>query len=171
MAPLDLSRLSGPDAVVALRSYPRRFRAAAVPVEGDPLVEEWSGRIGPEGTSALDTVVATANTWALLGRALHEVLVQDDPVLHAAVADPHERSWPLPPGTTVTDALDRLGDEADQLADAVERCKRDTRRYAKRQMTWIAHQFTLWPRIPSEALEVRTRVVMDLHAEARIGAE
>jgi tRNA dimethylallyltransferase len=35
------------------------------------------------------------------------------------------------------------------LADAVERCKRDTRRYAKRQMTWIAHQFTLWPRIPS----------------------
>ena len=57
------------------------------------------------------------------------------------------------------------------LADAVERCKRDTRRYAKRQMTWIAHQFTLWPRIPSEALEVRTRVVMDLHAEARIGAE
>lgn len=121
MAPLDLSRLSGPDAVVALRSYPRRFRAAAVPVEGDPLVEEWSGRIGPEGTSALDAIVATANTWALLGRALHEVLVQDDPVLHAAVADPHERSWPLPPGTTVTDALDRLGDEADQLADAVER--------------------------------------------------
>ena len=53
------------------------------------------------------------------------------------------------------------------LADAIERCKRDTRRYAKRQMTWIAHQFTLWPRIPSLALDVRTRVFADLHAEAQ----
>ncbi len=57
------------------------------------------------------------------------------------------------------------------LADALERCKRDTRRYAKRQMTWIAHQFTLWPRIPSLALDVRTRVLADLHAEARNRAE
>ena len=51
------------------------------------------------------------------------------------------------------------------LADAVDRCKRDTRRYAKRQMTWIAHQFTLWPRIPSEAPDVRTRVASDIWAE------
>lgn len=53
------------------------------------------------------------------------------------------------------------------LTDAVDRCKRDTRRYAKRQMTWIAHQFTLWPRIPSEALDVRTRVVSDIWAEGQ----
>ncbi len=53
------------------------------------------------------------------------------------------------------------------LPDAIERCKRDTRRYAKRQMTWIAHQFTLWPRIPSLALDIRTRVIADLHAEAQ----
>jgi len=51
------------------------------------------------------------------------------------------------------------------LADAVDRCKRDTRRYAKRQMTWIAHQFTLWPRIPSEDLPVRVRVISDIAAE------
>ncbi|MEQ1780920.1 MAG: tRNA (adenosine(37)-N6)-dimethylallyltransferase MiaA [Hyphomonadaceae bacterium] len=51
------------------------------------------------------------------------------------------------------------------LESAVERCKRDTRRYAKRQMTWIAHQFTLWPRIPSEAPDVRTRVASDIWAE------
>ena len=51
------------------------------------------------------------------------------------------------------------------LVDAVDRCKRDTRRYAKRQMTWIAHQFTLWPRIPSEAPDVRTRVASDIWAE------
>ncbi len=51
------------------------------------------------------------------------------------------------------------------LADAVDRCKRDTRRYAKRQMTWIAHQFTLWPRIPSEDLSVRARVISDIAGE------
>jgi tRNA dimethylallyltransferase len=51
------------------------------------------------------------------------------------------------------------------LAEAVERCKRDTRRYAKRQMTWIAHQFTQWPRVPSEALDLRTRVIADIYAE------
>src|SRR5262249_2289086 len=45
------------------------------------------------------------------------------------------------------------------LEDAVERCKRDTRRYAKRQMTWIAHQFTLWPRVPSLENDVRTKVI------------
>lgn len=53
------------------------------------------------------------------------------------------------------------------LEDAVERCKRDTRRYAKRQMTWIAHQFTLWPRIPSQDLAVRTRVITDIWAEGQ----
>jgi tRNA dimethylallyltransferase len=57
------------------------------------------------------------------------------------------------------------------LADALERCKRDTRRYAKRQMTWIAHQFTLWPRIPSLAVDIRTRVVSDLWAEVQNRAE
>lgn len=51
------------------------------------------------------------------------------------------------------------------LDAAVERCKRDTRRYAKRQITWIAHQFTLWPRIPSEDLQLRTRVISDIWGE------
>jgi tRNA dimethylallyltransferase len=51
------------------------------------------------------------------------------------------------------------------LADAVERCSRDTRRYAKRQMTWIAHQFTFWPRVPAMGTDVRVRVVAALHQE------
>ncbi len=46
------------------------------------------------------------------------------------------------------------------LEQAVERCKRDTRRYAKRQMTWIAHQFPFWPRVPSEDLNIRARVAV-----------
>ena len=51
------------------------------------------------------------------------------------------------------------------LSEAVERCKRDTRRYAKRQFTWIAHQFTLWTRIPSEKVEARSRVIAALWSE------
>ena len=56
------------------------------------------------------------------------------------------------------------------LADALERCKRDTRRYAKRQMTWITHQFTRWPRVPSMANDVRVRVVADIWNETAIAA-
>lgn len=55
------------------------------------------------------------------------------------------------------------------LESALDRCKRDTRRYAKRQMTWIAHQFTLWPRIPADALDLRTRVISDIWAETQLG--
>lgn len=55
------------------------------------------------------------------------------------------------------------------LAAAVERCKRDTRRYAKRQFTWIAHQFTLWTRVPSERLDVRARVIAAMWSEMRVG--
>ncbi len=54
------------------------------------------------------------------------------------------------------------------LQEALDRCKRDTRRYAKRQMTWIAHQFTLWPRLPSEDLQLRTRVISDIWAEGQL---
>jgi tRNA dimethylallyltransferase len=56
------------------------------------------------------------------------------------------------------------------LEDAIERCKRDTRRYAKRQMTWIAHQFTRWPRVPSEDLDVRARVIVAMHRDIDVEA-
>ncbi len=58
-----------------------------------------------------------------------------------------------------------LFDGRASMAEAVERCKRDTRRYAKRQMTWIANQFTGWARVPSEVLDVRTRVITALAGE------
>ena len=51
------------------------------------------------------------------------------------------------------------------LEDAIERCKRDTRRYAKRQMTWIAHKFTHWPRIPSQDNDIRVGVISALYDE------
>ncbi len=51
------------------------------------------------------------------------------------------------------------------LEESIERGKRDTRRYAKRQFTWIAHQFPLWARIPSKCLDVRKKVICSIHHE------
>lgn len=48
---------------------------------------------------------------------------------------------------------------------AAENAKRDTRRYAKRQFTWIGRQFPSWPRIPSMLLEDRLRVIHALYKE------
>ena len=48
---------------------------------------------------------------------------------------------------------------------AAENAKRDTRRYAKRQFTWIGRQFPFWPRIPSSELSARMRVVSALYKE------
>ncbi len=52
------------------------------------------------------------------------------------------------------------------LEAAVVRAKRDTRRYAKRQFTWIAHQLPTWVRVPTEKLDHRAEVVFALYAEA-----
>ncbi len=121
MTSLDLSRLSGPEAAVAMRSYGRRFRHAILPIEDDPDAEEIALRIGPDGHSALDLVTTTTNTWVLLAQALHQVVVQDTPVLHAGVIDPDERAWDTPTMPSVAESLTRLEDEATAFADAIDR--------------------------------------------------
>jgi len=116
----DVSNLAAPDAVVALRSYPRRFRSTVLPITDDPTVEALAERVGSTGHSAVDIVVSVTNTWLLIGQALRQVLIEDAPVIHAGVGDPAQREWDAPPGTTVDGALDRLADEAATLADAVD---------------------------------------------------
>ncbi|MFN3312871.1 MAG: tRNA (adenosine(37)-N6)-dimethylallyltransferase MiaA [Hyphomonas sp.] len=49
--------------------------------------------------------------------------------------------------------------------EAAESAKRDSRRYAKRQFTWIGRQFPFWPRIPSTELSDRMRVIFALYRE------
>ncbi len=49
--------------------------------------------------------------------------------------------------------------------EAAENAKRDTRRYAKRQFTWIARQFPFWPRIPSMELDKRKRIILALYKD------
>jgi tRNA dimethylallyltransferase len=48
---------------------------------------------------------------------------------------------------------------------AAENAKRDTRRYAKRQFTWIGRQFPFWTRIPSPEISDRLRVIFALYRE------
>ncbi|MGE0046879.1 MAG: tRNA (adenosine(37)-N6)-dimethylallyltransferase MiaA, partial [Hyphomonadaceae bacterium] len=48
------------------------------------------------------------------------------------------------------------------LDAAAEIAMRDTRRYAKRQFTWIANQMPDWPRI--EAADLETRLALALAA-------
>ena len=49
--------------------------------------------------------------------------------------------------------------------EAAENAKRDTRRYAKRQFTWIGRQFPFWPRIPSMNAPDRKKVIFALYRE------
>ena len=48
---------------------------------------------------------------------------------------------------------------------AANNAKRDTRRYAKRQFTWIGRQFPFWPRIPAMELSERRKVIIALYKE------
>jgi hypothetical protein len=107
------------DAVVALRGLERRYRGLFAGLEDDESPEDLAHRNGPEGRSALDHVVAATRTLTFLGRGVEQALVEDDPVLHPAVADPSEREWPGAQGT-VEDALAELGRAAGALADRVE---------------------------------------------------
>ena len=109
------------DAVVALRSLGRRYRGLFVGLGDDESPDDLAHRVGPEGRSAGDHVVAATRSITLLGRALEQVLIEDDPVLHPAVVDRTEREWEGDSGGTVDDRLAELGWEADALADRAER--------------------------------------------------
>ena len=109
------------DAIVALHSLGRRFRGLFAGLEDDESPDDLAHRIGPDGMSALDHVVAATRTTTLLARALEQVLTEDDPVLHPAVADPTARQWDDAPGGTVDERIAELSSEADHLAERVER--------------------------------------------------
>ena len=82
---LDVSGLSVPDAVVALRSFPRRYGELLRSFEGDDNIEAMARRVSPDGTSAMEATEDTVRTFGLLGQALQQVLVRDQPVVHAGV--------------------------------------------------------------------------------------
>lgn len=116
----DVSRLSPSDVAATLRSLPRRFTETLAPRPGDPPGVVVAECVGPGGESAAEITWHATSALALLGRALHQAVVESAPVLHPAVLDPTMRGWELPARTGASEALDHLGDVATGLADAVE---------------------------------------------------
>jgi hypothetical protein len=123
---LDLSRLSPSDAVAALRSYPRRFRGLLTSLDEDEHPDDLIHRAGPDGRSAVDQADHVARSVAILGEALRQVLVHDNPTLLPAVADDSAREWQMSaqPSSAET-ALDFLDVECNGMADTVERTPAD----------------------------------------------
>ena len=92
---LDLSRLSPSDAVAALRSYPRRYKAQLTSLDEDERADDFVHRAGPDCQSAVDHADHAARSIAILGEALRQVLVHDNPTLLPAVADDSAREWQM----------------------------------------------------------------------------
>jgi hypothetical protein len=123
---LDLSRLSPSDAVAALRSYPRRFRGLLTSLDEDERADDLVHRAGPDGRSAVDHADHVARSIAILGEALRQVLVHDNPTLLPAVADDSAREWQMAAQPSSVDAaLDFLDVECNGMADTIERTPAD----------------------------------------------
>lgn len=115
----DLTRLSPQDAVVTLRSLPRRFRTALRPADDDNF-DEFAERLASSGQSPLDHLVDADRSLTMLHKALEQVLRDEDPVLQPATIDPSARDWP-PTNARLEGELAHLETTASAFADLVER--------------------------------------------------
>jgi len=109
------------DAVVALLSLGRRWRGLFSGLGEDESPDDVAHRVGSDGQAALDHAVRATRTLSLLGRAVEQALVDDDAVLHPAVADPAQRVWDDQALASIDDTIAELVGEADRLADRVDR--------------------------------------------------
>ena len=117
--------LSPSDAVVALRSFPRRFRGVLARPDDDRFdPDEVARRVGPDGHSAADRLIAAAGVLALLDRAVEQARAEDEPVLHPACADLTSMAVAdeaaLADESPVADLLERFDGEASHTADRVD---------------------------------------------------
>jgi hypothetical protein len=114
---IDLSSMQPPDAAVALRTLPRRYRDAArtastvdLDVEPDDVaVDEVAGRVGPDGHSAADIVAAAVDHVEAMDRTLRSALVSDTVVVPRILLDGV-------PTIAHSDAALRFADSVDQLS-------------------------------------------------------
>ena len=107
----DVSSLLPPDAVVALRSFPRRYATtvgARNHEDGGNLAEVK----GPDGRSALDLLVETTAAIATATRDLRQILAGGTPTLGDATG--------VVAGRDLEAELQALDEAAHALADAVE---------------------------------------------------
>jgi hypothetical protein len=112
----DPRTVSPADAAVAVRSYPRRFRALLVGPDGDeePTPEDLVLRRPPGGGwSALEHAAWVAEVMALAAEALERIRLQDHP---SVTVEP-----PAPAATELGAVLGRMEEEAERLAQSIGR--------------------------------------------------
>jgi hypothetical protein len=103
------------DAVVALRSLDRRFRALFAGREEDESPDDLARRRGAAGRSAADHVAHATRTLTEGEASLSAVLTRDDAVVEARSTD-----LDAPPGP-VDGLLDELAAAAEALANRADR--------------------------------------------------
>jgi tRNA dimethylallyltransferase len=146
------------------RDGPRTVRALAVRLHTGRAISDWREGTGggladwlgialtpprPVLYAAIDARFAAMLAGGALEEARRLAARQLDPLLPVMKA--HGMPW----------LAAHLRGEMD-LAEAVALGTRDTRRYAKRQFTWIANQTPDWPRLPESALDERAAHVCAL---------
>jgi len=119
VASRDHQPISPSDGAIALRSFPRRYRALVLPID-DPVVEAQAQQVGPAGVSAADLVSDTIRTWLIQREALRQTQVHDFPLFHPAILDPGQRNWHSPALESVESMLVQLEDLAGDLAEDLD---------------------------------------------------
>lgn len=108
------------DAVVALRSLPRRYRGLFAGLGEDESPDALAHRVGTGGRSALDHIAHASRTLSTAHRTLEQVLVSDDPRLDPVDADTTEREAEMQPGGSLEERLLELQLDSERLADRSE---------------------------------------------------
>lgn len=161
------ARLVGLDPEAAARIQPgdavRLIRALAVAETGAtlsalqkqaaPALADWAGILLWPARGALYAKIEARFEAMLRSGALDEVRA-----LAARGLDP---SLPAMKAHGAPALMAHLRGEM-SLKDAAELGKRDTRRYAKRQFTWMAHQMPGWTRIEAEDEKARIEACANL---------
>jgi hypothetical protein len=122
---VDTSSLAPGDAEAALRSFPRRYRALTQPIANDERMDAMLHRRPMAGRSVFDLLVDTTRTLSLLQRALHDIEVTDNPMLHLAVVYRPAREFDTVHHGDIEDVLAELDDVSIAFADDVKRVAAD----------------------------------------------
>ncbi len=109
---LDPTTVRPPDAIAAIRSYPRRYRRLLVRLDDEEGAGIVTRRPAPDQWSALEHAVHVADVIEAAGEALERVQVHDDPSIDVEPGPPR----PAP----VDDVLHRLTTASERLASTAD---------------------------------------------------
>jgi tRNA dimethylallyltransferase len=121
----------------------------------DPVLKpgDWRGVVIEPPRAALYAACDARLAAMFEGGAIEEVRA-----LHARRLDP---ALPAMKAVGVREIIDHLEGRATR-AEALARAQQETRRYAKRQLTWLRNQTPDWPRIETLVAEAQWRQLQDI---------